>query len=174
MKTLIALSSALLLAATAAFATPAAAQYRGGDHDGQRSYQHDRDRDNDRDHRGDYRGRDNDHHGDYRHGERRHDDRRADYRRDDRYGSRSRYYMATRQYVAPRRYIAPPGYRAMRWNVGNRLPRGYYGDMYYVDCAHYGLRPPARGYRWVRVDRDVYMVQAASGVIAEVLFGIFR
>ncbi len=155
MKTILALSSALLLAATASFAMPAQAQSRGSDHSYSRSHQQD-------------------------HDDRRAPDSRFDDRRDDRrYEARRGYthnprYDAPRQYTSSQRYVAPRGYRANRWNPGSRLPSGYYGNSYYVDHARYGLRTPPRGQRWVRVDRDVYLVSIASGVISNVLFGLFR
>ena len=34
------------------------------------------------------------------------------------------------------------------------------------------LRAAPDGYRWVRVDRDAYLVEVASGLIAEALIGV--
>jgi Ni/Co efflux regulator RcnB len=72
------------------------------------------------------------------------------------------------------RYMAPRGYRYSQWNVGSRLPTGYYGSPYYVDYNRYGLNAPISGYRWNRVGNDVYLVDARSGLIAEVVYSLFR
>ena len=98
----------------------------------------------------------------------------------DRYDRGDRYYGDSRRHYAPRQYrpayvyVAPRGYRVSRWNVGHRMPPPFYARPYYIDPLSYRLRTPPRGYRWVRVDRDVYLVSVASGLIADVLYGIFR
>ena len=60
-----------------------------------------------------------------------------------------------------------------RWARGEYLPREYLMDRYYVrDYRAYDLAPPPPGYGWVRPDpRDdaYYMVQLATGVIAQIL-----
>jgi Ni/Co efflux regulator RcnB len=201
MNKLIALGSALLLAGVT-LAAPAAAQHRGADR-GDRSHQDDRDGRDDRRGSGDRRDRaDGDRRrgtGEHRESDRddrsrqygydraRGDDRqvdrtghgridrdRVDHRRDDRYTRDDRRYYATRHYAPAHRYIAPRGYRAGRWGVGARLPTGYYVSSYYVDHRPYRLRMPPRGYHWVRVDRDVYLVSIRSGEVLDVLYGMFR
>src|SRR4249919_2945032 len=82
-----------------------------------------------------------------------------------RYSQRN-VYTAVRTYTAPI-YVAPTGYRYTRWNTGAYLPRGYYGDPYYVDYQTYALPPPPAGYRWNRVGNDVYLVETTNGLIAE-------
>jgi Ni/Co efflux regulator RcnB len=153
MKNIVALGSALLLAATASFAIPAAAQSRGSNRPNPPQQA-----------RGDHRA----------------PMPQSPQRRDDHgYPQRSpavdQRHFATHHYAPPRRYIAPRGYQSSsRWSAGSRLPSGYYGSSYYVDNTRYGLRAPPRGQRWVRVDHDVYLVSIASGVIASVLYGIFN
>jgi Ni/Co efflux regulator RcnB len=93
-----------------------------------------------------------DHRHDGRHGDyRRHDHRRYDTRRydDRRYGYRDGY----------RRYGHHP-----RWERGHR----YYGPTYVVrDYGYYRLRPPPRGYHWVRANNDYLLVAIATGIILD-------
>jgi Ni/Co efflux regulator RcnB len=84
-----------------------------------------------------------------------------------------RGYYSTRIYSAPR-YVAPVAYAYNRWDVGTRLPYGYYGSRYYIDYRPYGLAPPPYGYRWNRVGSDAYLVSMANGLIAEVAYNLFR
>ena len=126
-----------------------AVQGRYRDYDEERAHRdHDRD-----DHRGDRDGR---RHGDAR-WERRHD----------------RRHYAQQRYRATGRYVYPRGYRAGNWNVGSRLPSGYYSRNNYVDYRAYRLSPPPRGYQWVRVNNDVYQVSPGSGLIRDILYGLF-
>lgn len=108
------------------------------------------------------------------------DDNGRDDRTDhDRYGHDNGNHNGHRKYYAPRqyrygvRYVQPRGYKYNRWNVGSRLPDGYYDSPYYVDYRPYGLSAPPRGYRWVRVDRDVYLVAVGNGLVRDILYGLF-
>lgn len=93
------------------------------------------------------RGYDRHHDGHRRHGDRRHDDRRHGY---------DRHY----RYAGPRHYPA----RHHRWERGHR----YYGPTYVVrDYRHYRLRPPPRGYHWVRANNDYLLVAIATGIILD-------
>lgn len=72
------------------------------------------------------------------------------------------------------RYVAPPGYYYRAWRHGDYLPRVYYGRRYIVHDYHvYRLRPPPRGYHWVRVDHDIVLAAIASGLVVEAVYGIF-
>jgi Ni/Co efflux regulator RcnB len=73
------------------------------------------------------------------------------------------------------RYVRPHGYYYYRsWRYGDYLPRAYYGRRYIVnDYYVYRLRPPPRGYHWVRVDGDVVLAAIASGLVVSAVFGIF-
>jgi Ni/Co efflux regulator RcnB len=84
-----------------------------------------------------------------------------------------RYHTARRSYASPR-YMAPAGYSYSRYSYGTRLPRNYWGSRYYVDYQPYGLAPPPSGYRWNRVGNDVYMINTRDGLIAEVIYSLFR
>lgn len=95
------------------------------------------------------------------------DDDRHDDRHDDRGPPPKEEHHG--HYLAPR-YEPPRGYEHRAWARGQVLPRDYYAERYViVDYGHYGLRPPPRGYHWVRVDNDVVLVAITSGVIADVM-----
>ncbi|HWU77322.1 MAG TPA: RcnB family protein [Rhodanobacter sp.] len=133
----------------------------------------------DQSHRGhDRRGQDHgqrDHHQDRRHVEqrqadhRRHDERHSDrhderryvrqhdgrYHRDGYY--RGDYYRGGYRHIYPR-------YEHVRWVRGHR----YYGPDYVVrNYGYYRLRPPPRGYRWIRADNDFLLVAITTGVILD-------
>ncbi len=95
------------------------------------------------DHRGVHdRGRDHDDH-------RRYDHRRYDHHPRPRYGYNRGYGHA-----GPH----------PRWQRGHR----YVGPTYVVrDYGHYRLRPPPRGYRWVRANNDYLLVAIATGIILD-------
>ena len=163
-----ALATALMIAGTFGVASTANAQYYDRDYaradfnrDGHVS-RYERERYADR-------------YDDRRYDERRYDDRRYDGRYVDRDNVRvERRYYATRRYEPTTRWVAPRGYRSTRWVVGRTLPAGYYGANYYVsDYRGYNLIAPQRGYRWVRVDRDVYLVDLRTGRVADVRYDLF-
>lgn len=85
----------------------------------------------------------------------------------------NRTYQARTRYNGPR-YIAPRGYNGYRYRVGARLPSGYWGQSYYIDYGPYGLSAPPPGYRWNRVGNNVYLVSTRDGLIAEVIYNLFR
>jgi len=93
----------------------------------------------------------------------------------DRYDSRyDGRYRNARQSYAGSAYHAPRGYRYARYSYGTRLPSGYWGSNYYVDYQPYGLARPPAGYRWNRVGNDVYMVSTRDGMIADIVYSLFR
>ncbi|MGH8237874.1 MAG: RcnB family protein [Steroidobacteraceae bacterium] len=100
------------------------------------------------------------------------DDRRYDRRDWDRnYGFR---HYDSRRYVTAR-YVRPSGYHYRSWRYGDHLPRAYYGRRYIVsDYYAYRLRPPPRGYHYVRVDHDVVLAAIATGVVVSAVYGIFH
>jgi Ni/Co efflux regulator RcnB len=74
-------------------------------------------------------------------------------------------------------YRLPPGQAKKIFNQGERLPASYYAqNSAYVigNPGQYQLSPPPAGYRWVRVDNDVYLVRNETGLITEVVRRIFR
>jgi Ni/Co efflux regulator RcnB len=72
-------------------------------------------------------------------------------------------------------YKRPPGYQYRHWNRGDRLPPAYRADRYRItNYNYYRLPPPPRGYYYTRVDNDVVLTAAATGVIASVIVGMFQ
>jgi Ni/Co efflux regulator RcnB len=74
-------------------------------------------------------------------------------------------------------YRLPPGQAKKIFNQGERLPASYYAqNPTYVlsNPARYQLSPAPAGYRWVRVENDVYLVRSETGLITEVIRRIFR
>jgi Ni/Co efflux regulator RcnB len=101
----------------------------------------------------------------------RHDDRRYDRRDWDRYYGFRHHDGRRYQYG---RYVRPSGYHYRSWRYGDHLPRGYYSRRYIVNDYHvYHLRPPPRGYHYVRVDNDVVLAAIASGIVVSAIYGIF-
>lgn len=80
---------------------------------------------------------------------------------------------AERRYRAAA-YQRPAGYRTHYWSRGERLPPAYRAERYRVDYRTYRLPPPPRGYYYTRVDNDVVLTAAATGVIASVIAGMFQ
>ena len=120
---------------------------------------------------------------DRRHDKRRHDDRRYDSRRydDRRDWKRSDWdrHYGFRHYDGRRYrggwYVRPSGYHYRSWRYGDHLPRSHYSRRYIVDDYYsYRLRPPPRGYHWVRVDNDVVLAAIASGIVVSAVYGIFH
>ena len=113
-----------------------------------------------------------------RHDDRRHDNRRYDDRRDWKRSDWDRHY-GFRHYDGRRYrsswYVRPSGYHYRSWRYGDHLPRSYYSRRYIVDDYYsYRLRPPPRGYHWVRVDNDVVLAAIASGIVVSAVYGIFH
>lgn len=149
--------AALTFAAPLAAPAQAFAMHRDRDRDW--------DRDRDRDHRRGHRDRDRWDRDDRR--EHRRDHRRWDRRAHNGYEYRGRWYYGPPP--AAHRDHAYYGYR--HWRRGDRLP-AYYRDHYYVvrDYDRYRLRPPPRGYHYVRDDRgDYLLVGIATGIILGVI-----
>lgn len=122
--------------------------------------QHDRD-----DHR---RGNDRDHREHRRDAQRGRHDQRPPARL-----QHHRHWQGPR-YHAPR-YQAPRGYVRHHWRAGHRVPATYRHSRYVVnDYRHYHLHQPPRGHHWVRVDNDVVLTAVATGVVAAVVYGLFR
>lgn len=65
----------------------------------------------------------------------------------------------------------PPGWQKKAWRRGDRLPWAEVDRRYWVDdYAHYRLRDPGRGQRWVRQsDTEYLLVEIATGVIIDAL-----
>ena len=72
-------------------------------------------------------------------------------------------------------YHRPPSYAYRHWNRGDRLPPAYRAERYRINnYSAYRLPPPPRGYYYTRVDNDVVLTAAATGLIASVIVGLFQ
>ena len=90
------------------------------------------------------------------------DHRRAGHVRHD-----DRHYNRTRVVIREdHRHYGPHSHYRHHWQRGHR----YAGPVYVVrDYRHYRLRPPPRGYHWVRADNNDYLLVAiATGIILDV------
>ncbi|MDO8410726.1 MAG: RcnB family protein [Phenylobacterium sp.] len=70
----------------------------------------------------------------------------------------------------------PPGQAKTRWNRGDHVPRAYVTEPshHIREPAQYRLRQPPPGYQWVRVNNDVYLAQTQTGLIADLVLGLFN
>lgn len=65
--------------------------------------------------------------------------------------------------------------RHRRWRRGERFDRRYARNYEVIDYRrHRGLRPPPRGYRYVRSGNDAVMVGIATGIVAAVIANAVR
>jgi Ni/Co efflux regulator RcnB len=80
---------------------------------------------------------------------------------------------AERRYRAPA-YQRPAGYYYQAWRPGHTLPAAYRAPQYRVDYRYYRLPPPPPGYYYTRVDNDVMLTGATTGLIASVIAGLFQ
>ena len=72
------------------------------------------------------------------------------------------------------RYLPPPGWRYQRWNYGQIYPRPYWVQPYWLtNYYQYGLEPLPYGYVWVQNGPDALAVDSFSGVILQVIYGLF-
>ena len=66
----------------------------------------------------------------------------------------------------------PPGQAKKMWRKGDRIPNAYIVPQYFIlEPRVYHLAPPRPGYRWIVVDGDAYLVEMASGGIADMIAG---
>ena len=87
---------------------------------------------------------------------------------------RDRHLYSPYRYQPNTRYPQPEGHRTgVWWSVGNRLPAVYYAPGYSVDYRRYKLPMPPEGFRWIRVENDVYLVHSSSGLIRDALYQLF-
>ncbi len=72
------------------------------------------------------------------------------------------------------RYLPPPGWRYQRWYYGQVYPRPYWVQPYWLtNYYQYGLEPLPYGYVWVQNGPDALAVDSFSGVILQVIYGLF-
>jgi hypothetical protein len=72
------------------------------------------------------------------------------------------------------RYVPPPGWRYQHWNYGQYYPRPYWQQPYWItNYSQYGLQPLPYGYVWVQNGPDALAVDSFTGVILQVIYGLF-
>lgn len=63
---------------------------------------------------------------------------------------------------------ADPAYR--HWSKGDRVPYPYRGPQYVVDnWRGHRLSPPPRGYHWINVGADYFLIGVATGVVLQAI-----
>lgn len=99
---------------------------------------------------------------------------RLDQRRREVNPSTYRYnYQSERRYRA-KPYVRPQGWYADRWISGDILPWLFWTRTYWItDFWLFGLPIPPIGYVWVRYGSDALLVQISSGVILQVIYGVY-
>jgi Ni/Co efflux regulator RcnB len=131
---------------------------------------HDHDRDQRHDVRHDVR---HDERHDMRHDE--HRDERHDMRHDEHHDRGEHRGPEMHEHFNSGWYVRPHGWRAHRWHRGDRLPPDYRAQTYVIpDYTTYRLRPPPRGYYWVRVDNNAVLAAVATGVVVDVAVNLFH
>lgn len=113
----------------------------------------------------------------YRTKKHRTDKYRADRYRGDKYkirkhrdghGQKYRGHRAQkREHLAKRKALKRKHLREHHYGIGRHLRRGH-GE-YILEPRRYGLYRPDRGYQWVRIDRDVFLVAVATGLIVDAI-----
>lgn len=125
----------------------------GGDDRGRPPMGHDQGQDHDSQHGYSDRGRHGDHH---QQGDRGWEGDRGREQMDERYG--------------PDRRADRPGPGS--WHKGERVPPEYRQRQYVIDdWRAYRLSPPPRGYQWVGVGGDYFLVAVPTGVVFQVVIG---
>jgi len=82
-------------------------------------------------------------------------------------------FTASRGYhIGP--YHAPGGFRYQRWGYGDRLPRIYWGQQYWLsDYWLFGLDVPPVGFEWVRYGPDALLIDTTTGEVVQTVYGRF-
>jgi Ni/Co efflux regulator RcnB len=82
-------------------------------------------------------------------------------------------YAAQRRFhIGP--YSPPYGWYVRSWGFGDFLPRGWFGQPYWIDDFwYYDLPYPPPGFHWVRVGDDALLVDDYSGRVVQVVDDIF-
>lgn len=66
----------------------------------------------------------------------------------------------------------PPGHARKMWKKGEYLPVDYRTGHYFEDWRRYDLEPAPQGYRWVVVDRDAYLMEVTTGLVANAIIDL--
>lgn len=71
-------------------------------------------------------------------------------------------------------YHRPHGWYYRRWSYGQILPFIFFSQNYWLnDWYDYGLPVPPYGYEWVRYGDDAILVDVRTGMILQVMYGVF-
>lgn len=109
-------------------------------------------------------------HAEHRSDRDRHDERSDRFRKDDRHDRRDRHDRYDRN---DRRHAERPQWRS--WKRGDRFDRRYARNYQILDHRRYrALRPPPRGYHYVRSGNDAVLVGIATGIVAAVIANAIR
>lgn len=85
-----------------------------------------------------------------------------------------RYNYQAKQRYRFRPYVRPQGWYWHRWISGDILPTFFWTRTYWItDFWLFGLPIPPHGYVWVRYGSDALLVQIRSGVILQVIYGVY-
>ncbi|HTK34170.1 MAG TPA: RcnB family protein [Caulobacteraceae bacterium] len=71
---------------------------------------------------------------------------------------------------APQAYRAAPAPAQRSWRQGQYLPPNYRGAVV-QNPSRYRLRAPPRGYDWVGVGPDIYLMQRGTGMVLDAIPG---
>ena len=64
----------------------------------------------------------------------------------------------------------PPGQAKKLWRRGERIPAVYIAPEYFIEHPRdYRLAVPPSGHRWIVVDGNAYLVEVATGLVAEMV-----
>jgi surface antigen/Ni/Co efflux regulator RcnB len=75
--------------------------------------------------------------------------------------------------LADKPYGLPPGQAKKLWRRGERIPPAFIVPRYFiVEPRVYHLAPPRPGYRWVAVDGRAYLIEAATGLVADMVVDV--
>jgi Ni/Co efflux regulator RcnB len=82
-------------------------------------------------------------------------------------------FTANRGYhIGP--YHAPRGFAYQRWGYGDRLPRSFWAQQYWLtDYWLFGLDVPPVGYEWVRYGPDALLIDTTTGEVVQTVYGRF-
>jgi Ni/Co efflux regulator RcnB len=58
------------------------------------------------------------------------------------------------------------------WKKGEYLPVDYRTGHSFEDWRRYDLEPAPPGYRWVVVDRDAYLMEVTTGLVANAIIDL--
>ena len=86
------------------------------------------------------------------------------------YRGRDFYRFRAQPYSWPRGY----NYNSVSWALNQLLPSIFWNqNSYYIDPYQYGLPWADPGYQWVRVGADALLVDTYTGMIVDMVPGVF-